>query len=247
MIGIKYGEFNETADLKGMSVAEAREQYTEEFGLSDKARAKLNGERISRKQEQERILVEEDELCFEEKSRKSLVLLGAFLLSLAVTGGIFAYTATVQSITLTVVGATNDFASITVNQTPAIGTLLGNHLGAIDATTMFDISGDSNYNGDLEVIVTLTNADELVEDYRFFTLRLQYTDSANVSADLEAITKIVSLSNPTVNFAVDSANISGGTFYIRTPGGVYRTLPIVLGSAGNGPVIFIEVIQAGAQ
>ncbi len=247
MIEIKYGEFNETADLKGKSIAEVRQQYTEEFGLSNRTRAKLNGEKISRKQEQERILIEEDELSFEEKSRKSLFLLGAFLMSLALTGGIFAYTATVQSMTLTVTGASNDFASITTNTTPVIGTLLGNHLGAIDATSIFNIAGDAAYSGDLEVIVSLTNADELVEDYRFFTLRLKYADSANVSADLEAITKVISLSNPTVSFAVDSANISGGTFYIWSPGGVYRTLPIVLGSAGNGPVLFAEVIQAGAQ
>ena len=247
MIEIKRGENTETADLQGRSIAEVREMYQEGFGISEKDTAKLNGQKVGKNQEEETYLLDNDQLSFSKKSWKSLVMLGSFILALVVTGGVFAFTTTVQSATISVTGASNDFASITTNSTPTAITLMGNHLGSIDAATMFDITGDASYTGDLEVLVTLTNADELVQDYSFWALRVEYVDSSNTTADLEGITKIISLSNPTTSFAVDSANISGGTFYIRTPGGSYRTLPFGLGSAGNDPVIFAEVVQAGAQ
>jgi len=248
MIGIKYGKFNETADLKGMSVAEVREQYAGEFGLTNKTRAKLNGEKVGRKQEQERILVDEDELRFVEKSNKKLVLVGAFLMTLVLTGGIFAYTATALSTSFSVSPATSDFASVTVNNSVTYPTLLGNHTGAIPPGNLFDIAGDSNYTGDVDVIVTVTNPEELVEDYRFWTMRLMYVNNSdNLSADVEQATKILSISNPTASFTVDSANLSGNTFYVMTPGGAYRTLPIAAGSVGNNPTLFLEIVQTGAQ
>ena len=179
--------------------------------------------------------------------RRGLILLSSFVLTLTLTGGLYAFTYTTRSVQWTVDAATSDFADISTNQTPSTITLLGAHTGKIDAYTLFDITGDSAYSGDLEVIVSLANPDELIEDYRFWQLRLEYTDSDNNSADLEAMPKVISLSNPTASFAVDSANISGGTFYLRTPGGVYRSLPYVLGSSGSDPLIFCEVVQAGAQ
>lgn len=49
MTEIRYGEYYEMADLAGKSVAQAREQYKQEFGIPDKAQAKLNGKGIRQK------------------------------------------------------------------------------------------------------------------------------------------------------------------------------------------------------
>ncbi len=248
MIGIKYGEFNETADLNGLSIADVRQQYTEEFGLSDKARAKLNGERIGRKQEEERILVDEDELCFEEKRNKSLVLLGAFLLALAVTGGIFAYTTTTASIQLSVTTGP-DFADITANNTadPAWAAL-GRLRGVIPEGSLFDIAVDSNYTGDLVVNVYLSNPDELSNDYSSWMMRVNLANSSNVSIDTFGSTEILSLDVPMASFQIQSSNITGsaGTIYIHVLGGSFK-------SFGSGwitpeqPIMYAQVVQAGAH
>ncbi len=244
---IKLSEFLEGTDLKGLSVAEVRERYEDEFGLSEQMRAILNGAKVSRKKEAETILCDEDELIFEEKSRKSMVLLGTLLFALAVTAGLFAYTFTVRSITITVTAASGDFASVTTNSTPSAITLIGSHTGTLDAATLFNITGNAAYNGDLAVVVSLVNADELIQDYRFWLMRLEYVDSSDNKSDIEGFTRLISLTHPTTSFIVDSANVSGGTFYLRTPGTIYRTLPFALGSLGADPQIFIEVLQAGAQ
>lgn len=247
MVKIIYRDQNQEAELVGRSVAEVRNLYKYEFGIPGRAKAILNGKQLEKELEPEVKLSDEDQLCFEAQSRKGLVLLGAFLLALAVTGTMFVFTYTTRSQTITVTAATADFASITTNSTPTAVNLLGSVRGAIGAATMFDITGDSNYNGDVEVIVSLINVDEMVEDYSFWSLRLEYVDSSNTSADLEAITKVITLDSPSTSFAVDSTNISGGTWYVRTPGGSYRALPYSLGSSGNDPVIFCEVIQAGTH
>jgi hypothetical protein len=247
MVKVIFGEHSHQANLAGRSVAEVRDMYRFGFGMPDRANASLNGKRLRRELEPETKVGDHDKLVFEAKSRKGLVLLGSFLLTLIVTGSLFAYTYTTRSATITVNAATADFASISTNATPATIDLKGKVRGAIGDATMFDITGDGNYTGDVEVLVSLANADELSSDYSFWMMRLQLVDASNATADLEGITKIITLDNPTTSFAVDSANISGVTVYVRTPGGSYRTYPFVLGSSGNDPLIFCEVIQADAQ
>ena len=247
MAGIKYGEFVENEDLRGLSIAEVRKQFEEESGLPENTAATLNGGKISRKKEAETVIGDEDELVFIETSRKGLLLLSAFILSLALTASLFVATFTVRSTTITVAAATNDFAAVTTNSTPTAVSLVGSHTGTMDAATLFDITGDAAYTGDLSVTVSLVNADELVQDYRFWLMRLQYVNASNVTSDMDGFTRLISLENPTTSFTIDSANVSGSTFYLRTPGTIYRTLPFALGSIGADPQIFIEVLQTGSQ
>ena len=68
MVEIRYGEHYEVADLAGQLVAEARERYKEEFGIPDKAQAKLNGKRVRRAFERRMRLFNGDKLSFGEKA-----------------------------------------------------------------------------------------------------------------------------------------------------------------------------------
>ena len=92
MVEIRYGEHYEVADLAGQLLAEAREQYKEEFGIPDKAQAKLNGKPVKKKLEAVTELGDGDEFSFAEKGRRGLILVGTFLLAIAITGSLFAYT-----------------------------------------------------------------------------------------------------------------------------------------------------------
>ena len=181
------------------------------------------------------------------KSTRAVVLLGSLLLTLVITGGLFAYAYTTATAIITVGEAAADFASVTDNGTFDVDyDLLGSVNGKIGSGVMFDVTGDSNYSGDVEVIVTLANADELVQEYRFWMLRLVFSDSTgNTLKDMQGITKIISLDNPSTSFAVQSANITGVTNYVYLKGGSYKAYPFaLLGSSHSDPVIFCKVVQA---
>ena len=178
------------------------------------------------------------------KNTRAVVLLGSLLLTLVVTGGLFAYAYTVASRTIAVTAASGDFAEVTANNTAGLAyDLLGSVNGKIDEGVLFDVAGDGNYSGDVEVLVSLANADELVQEYRFWMMRLVFSDAAGTTLkDKEAITKVISLSKPETSFIVDNDNITG---YVYCEGGSWKAFPYLqFGSSETDPLIFVEVIQA---
>ena len=250
MVNIIYGEHSQQVELAGKTVADVREMFKSEFDLSDRAQANLNGQWLKRKLEAETELCDDDELYFEEKSRRPLVLVGAFLLALAITGGIFAYTATTDTITIGVSAVSADFAELSANNSVSYNstTIVGNVIGKINAGVMFDVTKDSNYTGDVELVVSLANADELVQEYKSWMMRIKLTDGSDINTgyDTSNSTQVVSLKNPSVTFSVDSANLTV-TRYIHCIGGSYKTLSAdIWAGMGFDPLIFAEVAQAGA-
>ena len=53
MVEIRYGEQYEVANMAGLTVGEAREQFRTELGIPDNARAKLNGRKVKGNLEQD--------------------------------------------------------------------------------------------------------------------------------------------------------------------------------------------------
>lgn len=243
MVKIIYGEYSQEADLAGKTVAEVRELYKPEFSIPDRAKANLNGKQLKKELEPKAKLGDDDKLAFEEKSRKALVLLGAFLLTLAVTAGLFVYTYTVTSKTITVHLGTADFGNVADSGTSFNYDLLGRAKGTIRTGYLFSLTADADYTGDMEVQVYLSNIDELIKDYSFWMMRLQLVHSDNVTVDIEGITQVLSLENPMVSFAVQSDNLSE-TCYVRCLGGSYKAFPFAW-LTGYNPVLFAQVVQAG--
>jgi len=186
MVEIRYGEQYEVADLAGQTVSEAREQFRDEFGIPDKARAKLNGSKVKGSTELDTVLNDDDKVSFAVAKTKAPFLVGALLLALAATGGVFAFGFINASTTIT--NATvvdSNFADVSVNST-GIGSIswtgYGFFKGAItssfpnhstNGTPIFNIDTDtSGYTGDLVVTVSLGNADELAKVYRVLALKL---------------------------------------------------------------------------
>jgi len=181
------------------------------------------------------------------KNTRAVVLLGSLLLTLTITGSLFAYAYTVASRTIDVSAASGDFAEVTANNTADLSyDLLGSVNGKIDAGVLFDVAGDANYSGDVEVLVSLANADDLVQEYRFWMMRLVFSDAAGTTLkDKEAIIKVISLQKPVTSFIVDSANITGVTNYVYCKGGSWKAFPYLqFGSSETDPLIFVEVVQA---
>ncbi len=246
MIEIVYGDNRELASLAGKTVAEVREIYEPEFDIPDRAEAVLNGKPIKKNLESETRLDEGDELCFADKKRsRAPMLVTALLLALAVTSGVFAYTFTTASVTLTVTGSATDFAAVTAeNATGITWALVGRHRGAFAGGTLFNVTPATAYNGDIEVSVYLSNMDELTTNYRFFFMRLQFVDSGNVTADAEGITQLLTLENGVASFYCDNLT-PGTTYYVKLLGGAYMTYPGVAGWTKKNPVIYAQVTQAG--
>ena len=175
------------------------------------------------------------------KNKGQLVLLGTFLLTLAITGGLFAYAYTTDTVTISATARAGDFADVSDNGASLTYDFHGRVRGAIPEGNLFDITRGEYYTGDLEVNVYVSNVDELQQDYGFWMLRVGLTDTANAAVDQEAITQVLSLDNPFVTFICDDWT---ETRYVHLFGGTYRAFPDVHGLTGHNPLIFAQVNQA---
>jgi len=256
MVEIRYGENVEKAELAGRSVSEVRELLGEELGIPGKAKARLNGKKIKGSLEEETYLCDEDQLSFVQPRGKGLFLVGAMLLALAATGGVFAFGWINATTTLNAVAATSDFAKVSANTSdPLTWTPYGFFKGAISGPKpIFDIdTATSNYTGDLVVTVTLANADELVRCYRVLALKIELVNSSDNSVidinesgggDAEDY-GLLTLGNGEVNMFPDG---SAGSMTVRVKSGFYITHIYKAANWGSNyedPVLFCEVAQRG--
>ena len=240
MIEIRYGEHSEQADLAGESVAQAREQYTSALGIPDKAKAYLNGERVKKELEPDLKLSDCDELSFKEGSKMPL-LAAALLLTLVVTGGMFAYAQTSVSVE---VGVTReaDFVSVSANTTPTGWSVFGKYKGTIPSGDLFTITPASGYPGDLVATVYIGNGDELVNVYRVLVMRIKVVDSGATEI---VSPQLLTLSKGEVDLAID---VSTGTapFYVESDGGFYISHGFAgwaINAGDEDPLLYIDVTQ----
>ena len=257
MVEIRYGENYEKAELAGHSVSEARELFGGELGIPGKAKARLNGKKLNGSLETETYLCDEDRLSFAESKGKGLFLVGAMLLALAATGGVFAFGWINATTTLSAVAATSDFAAVTANTSdPLTWSPYGFFKGSISGPKpIFDIdTATSGYTGDLVVTVSLANADELVKCYRVLALKIELVDSSdNSTIDINESGgagdaddySLLTLGNGEVNMFPDG---SAGSMTVRVKSGFYIThiwKAAAWGSSYEDPVLFAEVGQRG--
>ncbi len=174
---------------------------------------------------------------------KGLVLLGSLLLTLAITGGLFAYAYTTRTTTITVTGGAADYATITDN-TSLNYAVLGRLRGTIGTGTLFNISKDGTYTGDVEVQVHLANVDELTKDYSWWGIRLELQDSSGAPMDIQGETQLLTIDNPIVSFY--SENATPLTSYLYCDGGAFRAFPFSWLTPYD-PLLFVQVVQAGAH
>jgi len=255
MVEIRYKDCSEVADLTGHSVAEARERFGAEFGIPEKATARLNGKKVNRNLETDTYLKDDDRLTFARSSNKAPLLLGAMLLALAITGSVFAYGWINATTTLSVTNATSDFAAVTQDISSPVPdwTPYGFFKGSIGSGTLFNIDTTaSTYTGDLVATVYIANADELVKCYRVLALKVMVETSGDATVDINGdnITNdddyaLLTLGNGGVDLFI---NQQGGSdnYCIKVDSGFYIThiyKGANWGSNYEDPVLFCEVAQ----
>ena len=177
-------------------------------------------------------------------------LLTAMLISLAVTGGMFAYAYTTASTSITAASKSDDFATVSSNVSPKSTVpdydVFGSYRGIISSGYLFKVTTATDYPGDIELNVYLSNVDELTTNYGLFLLRLEFVDSSDNPADAEGIVKPLTMNNGVVTFICDNLTDSE-TYYVRCAGGVYRAFPwaFLSGRSIYDPNIYAEAVQAG--
>ena len=250
MVEIRYGENYQEVDLTGKTVAEVREQYKEQFGIPDKAQVRLGGKGIKQKHEAETRLNAGDKITFAQKSRKGLVFIGTLLLALSITGGVFAYGATTVTVGLTLTDP-GDFAAVIGAATPTWN-VWGSYKGKVVAGDLFTITPDAAWTGDMSVIVTLTNAHDLVEAYKMLVFEIEvWDDGLNLGAGGQAAcglgtstTEYLTLGKG--DLEIDFSQTTGPTYTVKIISGYYITHKEGWGTDKEDPLIMCQVLQREA-
>jgi len=189
---------------------------------------------LGKRQEPKIALSHNDSLTFAQKSRKGLFFIGAILLALVITGGVFAWGATTTTVTLTVTEKP-DFATVTAGAGPTWNAF-GSFKGSVGQATLFTIAPDAAWSGDMSVVVTLANAQDLVEAYRILVLEIEVWNNADVSI---GTTEYLTLGVGEIS--IDFTQATAGPYTVEVTGGYYITHKA--GAWSADPVIMCQVLQ----
>jgi len=243
MVEIRYGEQYEVADLGGDTVAKAREQYKSEFGIPDKTEARVNGKGIGKRHESRMQLGANDRVTFGKKSMKGLMLVGALLIAMVVTGGAFAYTATSDVVT-PVLTEGDEFASVTP-LVPNPWKVFKNYKGTMKAGDLFTVAPATDFTGDLSVIINLANGDVVVDAYRVLVMEIQIMDSDAVTPLVVDGPYYLTLSNGECNFSIDQSGFTA-PYTVELVSGFYVSNRAHAVGAQK-PTLLCDVVQKGAM
>jgi hypothetical protein len=249
MVEIRYRDQFEVSELAGQTVAEAREQFKAEFGIPNKAQVKLNGVKVKSSAECDTVLNDDDKLTFAVSRGRGAYLVGALLLALAITGGIFA-SGFINATTTLTVGLQNNFADVTVNASASSLTwsAFGFYKGTINTGTgigIFNVKPATGYTGNLATTISLGNAGDLAKVYRVLSLQLAMV-SGGVDLDVSAGNgqnwAMLTLDNGSVTLFTDagSANM---TVVVKRGFYITHAKPFAGWSGAAGPELFAEVAQ----
>jgi len=244
MVEIRYGEHYDIADLGGETVAHAREQFSKEFEIPAKAEARINGKGISRRQESKIKLYCDDRLTFGQKSRKGLLLVGAILMALAASGGAFAFTATTDTVDLTVT-SNNEYASVAAATSGTPGwEAFRNFKGSTGSGDLFVITPDASYNGDFSVICNIANGDTLTDVYRVLVLKIKIMDSNPTTPKIVGEESYLTLSNGECSFDVNQVGFVAPYNVELVSGFWVSNKNYTAGS--QSPTILCDIVQKGS-
>ena len=175
---------------------------------------------------------------------KRLILIIALVVLTAVTSSSFAATHTIASTSIGVTALTSDFAAVTAeNLTELAPTVFGKHTNTWSSGTLFTVTPDDSYSGDLVVEVYLVNTGELIRYYEHLNMSIQFIDTNSVVADEQGETKVLNLQNSEIIFTW--ANGTGTSPYrVQLTGGGYRLHPWKSITGGSiSPQLWVDIKQ----
>ncbi len=185
------------------------------------------------------------------KNRKMAYFVGAVMLALAATGGVFAYGFINSTTSLSATTVQSNFADVTANNTAGSWVAVGNTKGSITGGSLFNIVPSTDYTGDLIVTVSIGNADSLAKIYRNLSLQLQLVNTDNVSQVIDIDTDNTTTGD-WVMLSLDNGSVSmypaaSGNMTVMATSGFYQTQVHPKDGWKSGydaaPDLFCEVAQ----
>ena len=166
----------------------------------------------------------------------------AIVAVMAVAGSTFAYTYTTATASINVTAPNSDFAAVTAGNVTA-PQLFGRFTGTWPTGTLFNITPDPEYPGDLVLKVYLVNAAALSRYYQHSNISLQFTDNNSQAVDEQKIFQLLNLDNAEVEFTW--ANGTGTPPYkVEITGGSYKMHPWKQMTGGSvQPQLWCEITQ----
>ena len=123
--------------------------------------------------------------------KRSILLIIALVAVLLVSGGLFAATYTTATATIGVTAPTSDFATVTANLTATAPTVFGNYSGTWSSGTLFSITPNAGYTGDLVMRVYLVNTGALSRDYEHLNMTVEFQDNTSNKTDEQGIAQLL--------------------------------------------------------
>lgn len=173
---------------------------------------------------------------------KKLLIIGLVAI-LMVTGGVFAATYTTATATIGVTAVESDFAAAAANLTVLAPTVFGKYAGTWPSGTLFTVTPDASYTGDLVIRAYLVNTGELSRYYEHLNMSLEFTDNISAIADEQGITQILTLDNSEVLFTWENG-YGDSPYKVELTGGGYRLHPWKTLTGGSvQPQLWLEITQ----
>lgn len=173
---------------------------------------------------------------------KKLLIIGLVAV-LMVTGGVFATTYTTATATIGVTAVESDFAVAAANVTVLAPTVFGKYAGTWPSGTLFTVTPDASYTGDLVIRAYLVNTGELSRYYEHLNMSLKFTDNTSAIADEQAITQVLTLDNSEVLFTWENG-YGDSPYKVELTGGGYRLHPWKSLTGGSvQPQLWLEITQ----
>lgn len=173
---------------------------------------------------------------------KKLLIIGLVAV-LMVTGGMFATTYTTATATIGVTAIESDFAATTANVTVLAPTVFGKYAGTWPSGTLFTVTPDASYTGDLVIRAYLVNTGALSRYYEHLNMSLKFTDNTSAIADEQQITQVLTLDNSEVLFTWENG-YGDSPYKVELTGGGYRLHPWKTLTGGSvQPQLWLEITQ----
>ncbi len=170
-----------------------------------------------------------------------VIIIGVVLI---ITGGGYASTWITATASIGVSAASADFAAVTAEDlTDLAPTVFGDYTSTWPSGTLFTVTPDAAFSGDLMIKVYLINTGELTKYYEHLNMVIQFWSSDNTTADEQGISQALTLDNSEALFAW--VNGTGtGPYKVELIGGGYRLHPWKTMTGGSvQPQLWLEISQ----
>jgi len=130
-----------------------------------------------------------------------------------------------------------DFAQVEVTESPPAWTVFGSYIGSAGEGSIFTITPDGDYPGDLVCQVTFANTPDLISVYKLLILEIQVIENGNGQV---GTTEYLTLRKGSVDIEFEGG---GSSYEVRIVGGTYITHRAGWDAGKASPMFLCQISQ----